>query len=125
MWRSDTYCWRTFWDSGIVEAVSSGSPLFDQNKRFIGHMFDGAQTCSNADPLQNWAGAAKFSESWDGASASTRLRDWLDPANSTVTLNGFDPQNTPQPSVQVRLKAILQGPYNTGASNMNDAPARR
>lgn len=109
--------WRSEWDLGVSQAVSSGAPLFDQNKRIVGHMTEGAYNC--ADPLQNWAGAAKFSESWDGASASTRLRDWLDPANSTVTLNGFDPQNTPQPTLRVRLKAFLQGPYNSVALNMN------
>ncbi len=109
--------WRSEWDSGIVQSVSSGAPLFDQNKRVVGHMTEGAYNCSI--PAQNWSGAAKFSESWDGASASTRLRDWLDPPNTTVALNGFDTQSTPMPTLQVRLKVFLQGPYNSGTLNMN------
>jgi hypothetical protein len=34
----------------------------------------------------------KFSVAWNGASAATRLRDWLDPANTgTTSLQGGDP----------------------------------
>ncbi|MCC7503327.1 MAG: hypothetical protein IT229_12405 [Flavobacteriales bacterium] len=113
---ADTYCWKTFWDSGIVEAVSSGSPLFDQNKRFIGHMFDGAQTCANAGTV--FTTCAKFNQSWDGTAPSSRLRDWLDPANTATTLNGYEPAAAP--GVQVKLRAMLEGPYNTGSSNMTD-----
>ncbi|MBV6404455.1 MAG: hypothetical protein IT228_10550 [Flavobacteriales bacterium] len=109
--------WRSEWDLGVSQAVSSGAPLFDQNKRVVGHMTEGTYSCS--DPAQNWAGAAKFSASWDGASSTTRLRDWLDPANATVVLNGFDPQGTPPSTLPVRLKAFLQGPYNSVAMNMN------
>ncbi len=109
--------WRSEWDQGVTQAVSSGAPLFDQNKRVVGHMTEGTYSCT--DPAQNWAGAAKFSASWDGASASTRLRDWLDPANSTVVLDGFDPLGTPPGALPVRLKVHLQGPYNSVSMNMN------
>ena len=85
--------WRNYWDSGIVEAVSSGSPLFDHNKRIIGHMTEGAQTCANVVTV--FTGCAKFSESWDGAAATSRLRDWLDPANTTAQLDGYDPNYHP------------------------------
>ncbi|MBL8000775.1 MAG: hypothetical protein JNL05_02330 [Flavobacteriales bacterium] len=113
----DTYCWKSFWDSGIVEAVSSGAPLFDQNKRFVGHMYDGAQDCSNASSV--FTLCAKFNQSWDGSAPSTRLRDWLDPANTTTTLNGFEPASTPL--VKVRVKVMLEGPYSTGTQLMTDA----
>ena len=107
--------WRNYWDNGIVEAVSSGSPLFDQNKRIIGHMTEGAQTCANAATV--FTGCAKFSESWDGAAATSRLRDWLDPANTTAQLDGYDPNFTPT-VVRVRARSFLSGPYDIGTGRM-------
>lgn len=85
--------WMNYWTQGIVEAVSSGAPMFDENKRMVGHMLDGGQDCTNA--LTEPTYCAKFSESWDGASPSTRLRDWLDPDNTTITLDGYDPDVIP------------------------------
>ena len=108
--------WRNYWDSGIVEPVGSGAPLFDQNKRLVGHMFEGAQNCTNSATVST--GCAKFSESWDGSAASIRVRDWLDPANSAITLNGYDPYAT-VPLVRVRIRAMLEGPYDTGTQLMN------
>jgi len=112
----DTYCWKSFWDSGIVEPVSSGAPLFDQNKRFIGHMYDGAQNCTNSNTV--FTLCAKFNQSWDGTAPNNRLRDWLDPANTATTLNGYEPVSSI--GVAVRLKVMLEGPYNTGTQLMND-----
>jgi hypothetical protein len=110
-------CWRTFWDNGIVEAVSSGSALFDQNKRIVGHMTEGAQDCTNAATV--FTGCAKFSESWDGASPATRLRDWLDPGNTGAnTLNGFYPVE-PAP-IRLRVKLFLQGAYDQLSGLMRD-----
>ncbi|MEZ4756591.1 MAG: hypothetical protein R2817_07185 [Flavobacteriales bacterium] len=106
--------WRNFWDSGIVEPVSSGAPLFDHNKRIIGHMTEGAQTCANVGTVST--GCAKFSASWDGATPATRLRDWLDPSNSTVVLNGYDPNASG--AVLVSVRAYLEGPYNTSTMRM-------
>lgn len=110
--------WKSFWDDGIVEAVSSGAPLFDQNKRIIGHMNEGAQDCTNAATV--FTGCAKFVPSWDGLNAATRLRDWLDPANTTTQLNGFTP-TVSTPLVRVRVKAFLEGPFNTGDGTMTAA----
>ncbi|MEO8590752.1 MAG: hypothetical protein ABI432_15360 [Flavobacteriales bacterium] len=107
--------WRQNWDNGIVQAVSSGGAFFDQNKRVIGHSYDGVQTCSNAATVPT--DCAKFSASWDGANAAQRLRDWLDPANTTMQLDGYDPNAVAV--VKVRLKAFLEGPYNTGTGQMN------
>ena len=113
--------WRNYWTQGIVEAVSSGAPMFDQNKRMVGHMLDGGQTCSNAATTPTYC--AKFSESWDGSSASTRLRDWLDPANTTTQLNGYDPNAASNPAVKVRVRAMLEGPYD-GTSQLMNATLR-
>ena len=108
--------WRNYWDNGIVEAVSSGSPLFDHNKRIIGHMTEGAQTCANVGTV--FTGCAKFSESWDGTAATSRLRDWLDPANTTAQLDGYDPNFTPS-VVRVSVRSFLSGPYDIGTGRMS------
>lgn len=111
----DIHLWVNTWDNGIVEPVSSGAPLFDQNHRVIGHMTDGASGCIG--PYET--GCAKFSYSWDGSSSSTRLRDWLDPSNNTTTLDGYDPNAFPA-NVSVQLRAMLQGPYSNNTMLMSD-----
>lgn len=70
------------WDSGVTEGGSSGSPLFDQNKRVIGQLSGGASACGNN--FSDWYG--KFAAAWAGGGTSaTRLSNWLDPLNSAVT----------------------------------------
>lgn len=81
--------WRVpSWDQGVTEGGSSGSPLFDQNSRIIGQLHGGESSCS----LRTWDEYGKFAVSWNGGgSSSTRLRDWLDPANTSVTtLDGLN-----------------------------------
>lgn len=94
--QSGTYsgaqCWRVgTWTSGCTEPGSSGSPLYDPNRRIIGQLYGGPSYCgAPANQMNDFFG--KFSTSWNGNSASTRLRDWLDPLNiSTTTLDGYDP----------------------------------
>lgn len=82
--------WKiTMWDDGTTEGGSSGSPLFDQNKRVIGQLHGGWASCTSLTP--DYYG--KFSMSWNyGSAPSTRLRDWLDPDNTgTLVLDGWDP----------------------------------
>jgi len=109
--------WRNFWDQGIVEAVSSGASLWDQNKRIVGHMTEGSQNCSNAATQST--GCAKFSAGWEGVNPNARKRDWLDPANSTLVLDGFEPYGAP--TVRLRPKVFLEGPYDPGTDRMADA----
>jgi hypothetical protein len=114
-----TACWQSYWYSGILEAGASGAPLFDQNKRVVGHIIGGEQTCETATTEPTIA--SKFSENWNGPTPGTRLRDWLDPANtSTMALDGYDP-NGNSPTVSVRLKVMLQGPYVAWTGMMSAA----
>ena len=70
------------WDAGTTEPGSSGSPLFDQNKRVIGQLHGGGAACGNN--LSDWYG--RVSVSWTGGgSNATRLSNWLDPLNSGAT----------------------------------------
>lgn len=74
------------WDVGTTEGGSSGSPLFDQDKRVIGQLTGGHAACGN--DLLDWYG--RLSASWTGGGTpTTRLRDWLDPLSTgRVTIDG-------------------------------------
>ncbi|MFK7968777.1 MAG: T9SS type A sorting domain-containing protein [Bacteroidia bacterium] len=73
--------WRvTEWEDGTTEGGSSGSPIFDQNKRVVGQLNGGDASCDSSH-LQDDYG--KLSMSWDGGGNSrSRLSDWLDPTRS-------------------------------------------
>ncbi len=69
------------WDVGTTEPGSSGSPLFNQDKRVIGQLTGGGAACGNNE--SDWFGA--ISISWEGGGTpQTRLKDWLDPNNTGV-----------------------------------------
>ncbi len=87
-WRIETWERLT-----TTEGGSSGSAIFDNNGRVIGQLHGGAAACGNTS--SDWYGC--FHVSWDGSSSSARLRDWLDPSNTTVTLDGFDPNSPSSP----------------------------
>ena len=76
------------WDQGTTETGSSGSPLFDQDKRVIGQLWGGRGTCRE-DVIDFYG---RLSGSWEGGGTrETRLRDWLDPAGTgAMTLAGRD-----------------------------------
>jgi hypothetical protein len=110
-------CWQNYWFNGILEAGASGAPMFDQNKRVVGHYIDGVQTCETATTDPSYA--SKFSENWDGGTGlASRLRDWLDPADTAMFLDGYDPNGTP-PAVVVKAKVMLQGPFVQGSGLMS------
>ncbi len=100
----DNY-WQVIYEAenGTVEGVSSGSPLFNPDHRIVGQLHDGqgGVFCS----VTHEARYGKFSLSWDyGSSASTRLKDWLDPNNTgATTLDGISDYSAPEPPL-LKLK---------------------
>lgn len=96
------------WEEGVTQGGSSGSPLFNQDHRIIGQLYGGYAQCAGTvnNGEADWYG--RFGVSWDGTSASTRLRDWLDP-NSTgaTTLDGY-----PTGQVEYALDATSGGFQN-------------
>lgn len=90
-------CWYIDeWELGVTEGGSSGSPLFSQDGYIIGQLYGGFAACAgsvnNGDA--DWYG--RFGVSWDGPSASSRLRDWLDPENLNPTVwNSNPPMEVP------------------------------
>lgn len=82
--------WAVTFDEGTTYGGSSGSPLFDENKRIIGQLHGGGDI--------DYYG--KLSYSWNHTSASfNTLQSFLDPTSSNVEiLNAYYPAtNTPDP----------------------------
>lgn len=76
--------WRVEnWELGTTEPGSSGAGLWDaESKRLIGVLSGGQAACGN----QEFDCFAKFAVAWDGADAASRLRDWLDPAETDIMM---------------------------------------
>ena len=73
------------WDKGVTEPGSSGSPLFDPQGRIIGQLYGGTSFCNGFVPNSGSDIYGRFGVSWDaGISASSRLKEWLDPANTNA-----------------------------------------
>lgn len=76
--------WRVLFDDGGTEGGSSGSPLFDQNKRVVGQLHGGTGDCPGDDGFRKFYG--RFDVSWTGNGSSSRFRrlsDWLGQGCST------------------------------------------
>jgi hypothetical protein len=87
--------WSVLWDSGVTDRGSSGSCLFDTtSKRCIGQLLGGFSMCEGKDGLSTCKGPdyyGRLSVSWNGGgTASTRLSDWLDNANTGALTNDGD-----------------------------------
>lgn len=85
---SSSQIWEVTWitnpstNKGVTEQGSSGSPLFNANKRIIGQLWAGLSYCDTLDGNDYYG---KFYSSWTGGRTSdTRLSDWLDPTGSNV-----------------------------------------
>ncbi len=90
----NTSVWRIAnWDQGVTEPGSSGSPLFDQNHRTIGVLSGGTAACSGTTDNNGYDIYGRFGVAWSqGATPSTRLKEWLDPQDvGSITIDGVDP----------------------------------
>lgn len=85
----NTQVWRiNNWELGVTEPGSSGSGLFDQNGHVIGVLSGGSAACSGTNDNGGFDIYGRFGVAWDfgfGSTASSRLKDWLDPTNTDVT----------------------------------------
>jgi lysyl endopeptidase len=129
---------RNVYEEGTIEPGSSGAPLFDANKRIIGYLHGGS-----LDPLNpcvvNYALSGWFAKAWEGGgTATSRLKDWLDPLNTNVlTTNGTNtPQSTtatvsgvvrfwngsPMPNVTVTINGQSKITDTNGAYSFSNIP---
>lgn len=100
-------CWRILaWDDGTTEPGSSGSGLWDQNKRLIGQLYGGQATCSNN--VNDYYGRFDLSYSL--------LQTWLGTCGNT--LNGYDP-NAPTVTLDAQATAITGASGNFCAASIN------
>ncbi len=83
------------WDDGTTEGGSSGSPLYDQNRRIVGQLHGGWAACGN-DEYDTYGA---FFYSWDADPDSDKqLKHWLDPDNTGIkvldALGSFEPADS-------------------------------
>lgn len=81
--------WMVFWSEtvnghGVTEGGSSGSPIFDQNKKIVGQLSGGSSECDYPDDPDLYG---KFSKNWvdNGSSEGAQLAPWLDPNGTNLT----------------------------------------
>lgn len=82
--------WRVIWAStsnghGVTEGGSSGSPIFNQNKRIVGQLTGGSSACNATNQPDVYG---KLRSDWDlnGNANTAQLKPWLDPLASNVTV---------------------------------------
>ncbi|MBO9663150.1 trypsin-like peptidase domain-containing protein [Dokdonella sp.] len=97
---NDTH-WQTGpYSQGTTEGGSSGSALFvpaggSAQKRVIGTLTGGDASCLGSQPNFSTDCYGRLARAWNGNGAATRLRDWLDPANSNAkAIDGLDSRST-------------------------------
>ena len=99
--------WIDAWEFGVTEPGSSGSPIFDQNKRIVGQLYGGLAACSGTSNNGSYDYYGRFNVSWNtGTSVSSRLKEWLDPLNQNpLVLDGYNP-NAPAVNFDAALIAV-------------------
>ncbi len=83
----------SFWgNQGVTDPGSSGSPLFDGNRRVVGQLRGGPSFCGATGASRRDYYGRVFT-SWTGGNTSTnRLSTWLDPTNrAPLTTDGAKP----------------------------------
>lgn len=84
--------WRANWSTeACTEKGSSGSPLFDINKRIVGQEYGGTSACGQPATYM-FDVYGRFNLSWDGNNGpANRLKNWLDPLElNPETLDGHN-----------------------------------
>ena len=90
--------WQVNWytgtdNKGVTEQGSSGSPLFNSDKRIIGQLWAGSSACNKMDGADYYG---RIYSSWNGDGTNTgSLKPWLDPDNSNISqLDGINYQSS-------------------------------
>jgi len=95
------------WDVGTTEPGSSGSPLFNAQKRVVGQLNGGYAACNDTRP--DWYG--RVATSWaGGGSSSSRLSDHFDDtASAAQFLDGTASCAAPTASLSASSDPVIAG----------------
>jgi len=95
-WQINGTHWQVTWiptetNWGVTEGGSSGSPLFNQDKRIVGHLTGGGSCCTAGGCGFGTSPSApdsygKLDRDWDNNpnAADQKLKVWLDPTNTGI-----------------------------------------
>ncbi|MFY7706519.1 MAG: T9SS type A sorting domain-containing protein [Flavobacteriales bacterium] len=98
-WVAPGNHWRVVWtatetDWGVTEGGSSGSPLYNKDKRIVGTLTGGGSFCA-APTASDYYGKMERHFYGNPNPANEDLVDWLDAAGTGLTiLNGATPDNS-------------------------------
>jgi hypothetical protein len=108
--------WEVFWESGVTEAGSSGSPLFNCNGQIIGVLTGGESSCVLSTSSDYYG---KISYSWQyKPENNSQLKNWLDPKNTnTPSIIGYDSKGEKKLSYEKEIK-IFSNPITNGTINL-------
>lgn len=105
------------WDQGVTEPGSSGSPLFDQNKRIIGQLYGGGAACSGTTDNGQPDYYGRFGVSWNNG-----VSNYLAASCGTATTNdGYDP-NASTVNFDAGIQSITNPSDNSTLCNNNVGP---
>jgi len=81
--------WEVYWETGVTEGGSSGSPLFNFKGQIVGVLTGGGSSCTSTNESDFFG---KISYSWTYKSdINSQLKHWLDPANKGLEyIVGYD-----------------------------------
>ncbi|TAE48777.1 MAG: T9SS C-terminal target domain-containing protein, partial [Cytophagales bacterium] len=89
------------WTKGWMEGGSSGSTLFDQNKRLVGTLTGGTSGVANCNNSLRTNSYGRFSKHWEN---NLVIKQRLSPNNASLQfLEGLDPNNNIAANVGVTL----------------------
>lgn len=113
--------WRVVWaetetEHGVTEGGSSGSPIFNPDKRIVGTLTGGGSFCETPFSPDSYG---KMSYHWESNpnSATQKLKVWLDPGNTGLTtLDGLDCDPVDIEEVLFNDISIYPNPTNNNVS---------
>jgi lysyl endopeptidase len=110
--------WKVLnWEIGTTEVGSSGSPLFNAQKRIVGTLSGGYASCDNI----SFDAFARIDKMWNyKTDISEQLKHWLDPINSGKTaIDGTDPYSDELMSCVVESNFLLEDTLLTASHRIN------
>ncbi len=106
------------WDRGVTEGGSSGSGIWNRDRRLVGQLSGGSSSCT-APQDPDWYGRLFTSFSATNT-ALTSLGPWLDPEGKNEVLDGIDPAGstiiTPPPGSTAPPISSNPGSGSSGGS---------